>query len=243
MIFKNILTTVRDYFFPDICMSCGKVLETNGKLCANCEEKLSYIDKNKRCLKCGLEKPSCDCVKYIFYFEAVVSVFFNKDSARSIVYKYKLLNKDFYSDYITDKMAEVLNEAYADIEFDYIVPVPTSFKSSNKKGFDHTLILAKGISEKVGIPIKTDIIGVKSFRKAQHKSSFNERFENVKDKYFVKNKVDCGNVLLIDDIKTTGATLNACARELLVAGARRVYCLTALGSAEKKLHKKEDKKF
>lgn len=60
------------------------------------------------------------------------------------------------------------------------------------------------------------------------------RLKNVKNKYYAQNKISGGNVLLFDDIATTGATLDECAKQLLIAGADRVYCISVLQSVHKK---------
>ena len=70
--------------------------------------------------------------------------------------------------------------------------------------------------------------------KKQHKSSIKERLLNTEGKYKCNYRIDNKNVLLIDDIKTTGATLDECAKELLFAGANSVYCITVLGSSTSK---------
>ena len=219
-------------------MSCGQITENEDRLCENCRENLNFIDKNKRCKLCGMEKPDCDCAKHIYYFERAVCVFFNQKPAKDIIYRYKLGAKSFYSKRIADYMVKVFNEEYSDIDFDAVVPVPTSFRSSNKRGFDHTYLLAKEISGKTGIPLYKNVLGVKVFKPSQHKSNYKHRFSNVKNKYYFKKKIDFNNVLLIDDIKTTGATLNACSRELMLAGARHIFCLTALGGSKRNSHEK-----
>ena len=66
--------------------------------------------------------------------------------------------------------------------------------------------------------------------KKQHRSSIKERLSNVDGKYCATRRISTANVLLIDDIKTTGATLDECAKQLLFAGADSVYCVSVLGS-------------
>lgn len=234
---KDILNDFADVLYPKSCISCGKLLEfkANPPLCVKCQKELKIIDKDKRCKNCGLPKDNCDCNKYIYYFYSVVSVFENNGAAKNIIYRYKLGKKKYYAKYLSDYMVKALKEEYRDMNFDFLVPVPSAFRLFGRAKFNHTYLLAKMISKKSGIPLKNNIISAKPFKLSQHKSKNTEqRINNVEHKYRIRHKCDAENVLLIDDIKTTGATLNACARELMFAGARKVYCLTASESVRKK---------
>ncbi len=240
MKFKSIICPFADFFFPNVCMSCGQIVENGETLCDNCRENLDFIGKQNRCKFCGMKKPYCDCRNHIYYFERAVCVFFNSKTAKNIVYRYKLGFKSFYSEKIAEYMVNAFYEEYKDINFDAIVTVPTSFMSSNKRGFDHTYLLAKEISNKTGIPLFKNVLRVRALKPSQHKSDYKHRFSNVKNKYYFKRKIDFENVLLVDDIKTTGATLDACSKQLLLAGARHIFCLTALGGGHSKPTGKAD---
>ena len=97
-----------------------------------------------------------------------------------------------------------------------------------ERGYNQSEILAKGVAQNLKLPLY-DLLKVKEARKRQHEvSKFKERFNNVNGVYEVKDKLKFKNVLLIDDIKTTGATLDECAKCLKLKGVENVYCLTAL---------------
>ncbi len=242
---SDFLNGFADFFFPPLCLSCSEILSKHddGGLCKLCNSELYFIDKESRCLKCGLPKESCMCNSHIYYFENAVCTFVNKGSARNIMYRYKLGGKKHYCPFIAENMINSLKSEYSNIEFDFLTPVPSGALSRYKHKSDHTLLLAKEISKRTGIPLKTGVIGIKPFKKSQHRTAeTKKRFENTRDKYFVKKKGVYNNILLIDDIKTTGATLSACSKELLFAGARRVYCLTALAGVRGKDDKTDIKK-
>jgi len=231
---KNIYLSLIDILFPRKCLSCGKIIENNLTLCKECKSKLKFMPKKDICTKCGLIKPSCDCKRRIFYFEGIVSPFANTGSARNIVYRYKFLSKRHYAKFMARAMVNRLKEILPGVTFGAVIPVPTKYKDIVNRGFDHTELLAKEVSRLTDIPCLSNAIGVKLFGKTQHKIKAEKRFDNVDEKYFAKTKIKCKRVLLVDDIKTTGATLNACSRELLKAGAEEVYCLTALVGAPRK---------
>ena len=115
------------------------------------------------------------------------------------------------------------------MEFDIIVSVP----SYNKLAYDHSGYIAKHMSVTLNIPYKNIISCVKRTKK-QHKSTIKERLINTEGKYRCKFSVNNLRVLLVDDIKTTGATIDECTKMLLYSGASSVHCVTVLGSSVKK---------
>ena len=224
---KRLFSRVFGFFFPNVCFSCGRIIDEGQHLCHECEETLLDISPETACPFCGIEKPDCDCVYSVYYFKSATACFYNEGTAKNIVYNYKLGHKDYFSGYVARFMSRDIKAKFKDVKFDYIVSVPPTAKSPFKRGFDQTKLLAKHISKSLGVPVKRGIIGCRPFSRSQHESAnYKERFKNVKGKYYVKKRVKADNVLLIDDIKTTGATLDACARELLYSGAKRVYCAT-----------------
>lgn len=225
---KDFCFKVFGFFFPNVCISCGRIIEEGEHFCEDCKLTLLDIDAASACPYCGIEKPDCDCAYHIYYFNNVASCFYNEGAAKNAVYRYKLSKKQHYAKTLSDIMVENVKEKFPGVEFDYVTAVPTSAGSFLKHGFDHSRLLAKNIGRSAKIPVKKGVIGCRPFVASQHTSGYKERFTNVRDKYFVKKHIKAENVLLVDDIKTTGATLDAVARALLYSGAKHVYCVTLL---------------
>lgn len=230
---RTFYRVVFNFVFPVKCMSCRKIIKSDNKLCDTCLDSLCFTDTKKRCKLCGTYKPDCDCKSTMFYFSEVVSPFINKDSAKNIVYAYKLSNKMHYANYLTFYMTETFNKEYKDIAFDYVTFVPPSKKEFVLNGFNHSYLLAKGVSKSKDIPLVKNVLGAKSKGLNQHNKTYAERFSYAKDKFYHKRTLRAKNVLLVDDIKTSGATLSFCAKQLLLSGAQNVYCLTAVCSQNK----------
>ncbi len=109
-----------------------------------------------------------------------------------------------------------------------ITSVPITFNSFKVKGFDHVRLVGKKLSKKTGLPF-LNMIEVISQRKQQVGSSRHERRSLVNGKYGVRKEIlykTSGNIVLIDDVFTTGATVNECAKMLKLAGAKSVYVYT-----------------
>ncbi len=220
-------------FFPSKCLSCGEITENEQPFCEICKMGIRYINPKKRCIKCGLEKSQCKCSSNVYRFEGVVSVFEYNGAARRAILNFKGMGKVFHGDYFVNEMIKAYKNELSDIKFDGVCAVPSSFISRSKRKIDHTDILAKRFCKLTRMRYLKGVLGARNFKKSQHKSGFEERKHNVRDKYFYKKKINASTVLLIDDVKTTGSTLDACAKQLLLAGADRVYCLTALAAVRK----------
>lgn len=158
-----------------------------------------------------------------------VSVFYYRD-IRKTIFHFK------YSGYRTDGlilakyMAECLlkNECSGILNTDIIVPIPISVKKEKKRGFNQTAVLSETLSIELGIDYCPDVLKRVKNTVPQSKLTGLERKYNVmnvfefNDKYFIKGK----NILLVDDIFTTGSTIEECARILMYAGADKVYFIT-----------------
>ena len=217
---------IRNTIYPKKCIFCDRIIDEKEWVCPVCKGELEFINKKTRCLKCGHSKDKCECKRHVFYFEGLISVFENKDLAQKGFYKYKFARKMHYATYFAKVMQEAVAE-YKDINFDYICCVPQTVRSYFKRGFEHSNLLCQELSKILGVPVKHDVLACKESLRFQHKSSREQRGINAKNKYYTIGKVN-GTILLVDDIVTTASTLDACARQLLYAGADRVYCVSTL---------------
>jgi ComF family protein len=149
------------------------------------------------------------------------------------MYAFKLGKRRYIADYFANRMAINVKYVYHDIKFDGICYVPISPKALRARGFNQSRDIAQKMSCLLEIPLIENALGAKNKKHGQHSVKGNKRETNVKGAFYPKRKIK-GKILLIDDIKTTGATLNECAMQLLLAGADSVYCATGLISNKKK---------
>ncbi len=225
---KKFFRIILSLIYPNKCISCGAIIEEDLDFCDCCLCKLHRIKQDNFCTVCGNPKDRCKCKYVIYRFKEAVAPFQNKDSAQAALYAYKFAYKLKNLDFFVDEMVNSAKEFYSEIKFNYICYVPTSFRSIYKYGFDHNRSLAKEISKRLNIPIKHNALKCRLFKHSQHNSNYGQRKKNVIGKYYSKCDLKCANILLIDDIKTTGSSLDECAKELMFANAENVYCLTAL---------------
>ncbi len=221
-------------FFPNKCIACGDIIEDGEYCCDYCFEMLPNVDTAKFCTRCGSKKKDCQCNQKIFHFNGITAPFYNDGTAQKGFYKFKFSHKKENSKFFAERMALAVRNCYGDILFDSVAFVPLSIKRRFKRGFNQSEVLARQLSEILNLPLYENLLYCKRKKSHQYKLKPDERFKNVSGIYFCKQRVDSKNILLVDDIKTTGATLNECAKQLILNGANSVYCVTGLITERKK---------
>ena len=230
---KALINLIKEAFFPMTCAACGEVTEGGEPLCDYCREMLKPINPIKRCISCGIEKPDCDCRYRVFHFDGLIAPFENKDTAKLGVYSFKIGKRLSNADYFAKQMAFCVKNEYRDIHFDAVTFVPMHRYRLLKRGFNQSRVLAEIIAEILEIPLEDTLVCLKN-GKRQHDLFGKDRLENVKERYKARVGVKGKTLLLVDDIKTTGATLDECTKQLYLKGADGVYCVTALISMRDK---------
>lgn len=186
-----------------ICDKCGKYLENGGALCTDCCQK----------------EPE-------FVINRAVGPY--EDPYRIAVKVLKFMGRKHLAPKMGDMMAQVVIEEPLFWPLDMIVPVPISKGSLKQRGFNQTELLGQFISKKLGVRMDSRaIIRVKE-TPSQRELSREEREKNLISAFKIKDKrkVYGKNVLLVDDVYTTGSTGKECTRVLLEAGAARVGIIT-----------------
>ncbi|WP_232074099.1 ComF family protein [Spirosoma aureum] len=113
-------------------------------------------------------------------------------------------------------------------EIDVIIGVPLHKRRLQQRGYNQADWIAEGLSEALNVPARTDILIRKRFKESQTRKNRLERWENVKTVFAVPNpeEIEGKNIVIVDDVLTTGSTIEACAIELLRAGCKSVGVLT-----------------
>lgn len=231
--FRKILDSIVDIFFVKKCVSCGQLLEYDTKewLCEECknewigakQEKCDFCNKPQTKCSCGFYKLTHDSVRHLALYRAAES-----DSVTNrIVYALKESNNKEVFDFVAHEMVnEIIPKS---LENTVCVSAPRSIGAIRKNGYDHSKKLARRVSELLDVEYVDALIhnGKKSEQKQLKQRE--ERLINV-GKYCCINKkmiekIKGKNVLLIDDIGTSGATTYVCTGILKNAGALQVNCI------------------
>lgn len=219
-------------FYPMTCPICGEIIIGNKDICPQCEKEIHIIGEPK-CQKCGKQMDKedeiyCkDCRAKERAFDRGVAVFEHKGKLKESIYKFKYGNKRKNALYYGRVAVEVYGRQFDEWKIDAVVPVPIHKKREIKRGYNQAQVFAEEVSKRTGINLEKNIIIRKKNTTPQKELSSEMRYLNLKNAF----AVDCDrmkgieNVLLVDDIFTTGNTVDACSRILKKAGVKHVYVL------------------
>lgn len=216
---------------PTRCCVCGR--DAKGAVCSSCLSYLEYLE-GRVCLICGkgmdddYDESICpDCRLGDKHFEMAFSCFQYKDMGKTIIHKLKY--EGFKE--ISHTLASLMHQKLKDegIVADAIVPVPVHSKKEEARGFNQALLIAEVIADMSGIPLWNCITRVKETAE-QFKLNKTNRILNVHNAFCINmlyNNVKYRRILLIDDVYTTGSTVNECSRILKQHGVQSVFVITA----------------
>lgn len=210
-------------FWDTSCNICRSEHNIKNGLCTECLRKLPLINGNRCeiCLDLINTKGLCKhCLEQKPDYKSLFCKYSYEDNIKSLIHKFKFGNARYLAKVLVPLMDL---ESIAKLDFDVIVPVPLSVSRFKERGYNQTEELALVLSRVVNKPVR-DIL-IKQDR-PEHMAQLNkkERFKQIKGLYSFKEKLHGENVLLIDDVCTTGATLTYCASQLKKAGSGEIYC-------------------
>lgn len=226
-----------DLLFPSRCPVCDRpvsVYDGCAGFCKDCIKKLPVIGGG-RCYKCGrkLQDPvlqyCTDCLKHgdRHYYDRGLSLCTYDDVMRQSVYRLKYSHRMEYAQKYGCLMAKAFGEALLRAGADSVTAVPLHPNRVQKRGFNQAEILAKAFSKETGIPFYKDFVKrdvdtapLKSMTRAQRQNNLKKAFKLGRND--VKSKVS----IVIDDIYTTGSTIDAVAEVLKCAGVSKIYFIT-----------------
>ena len=209
---KNIFSSILDLVFPDSCLNCGK---TGSILCNRCLKQIKPIPGQSIHLKQPIEKVLC----YTSYSGIM----------RKIITKFKFENKKRIAETIANLMSEMIINRIPEFAKMSLLAVPLHASREKERSFNQALLLARNISKNLNIPCIENVLIRNRATNFMHKLNKKERMQNIKNAFTVVDKqaVSGKDIIIIDDIMTTGATLTAIAAELKKSGCNKVYGATA----------------
>ena len=220
---------LKQLIFPPRCPFCGRIMKRE-EPCEPCLKAATELTSIV-CGSCGADPEHCGCNGRTFAFRRNVSAFLYERSPRNLLLRFKQRKKPQLAEFMSRRMYfHIL--ARLGTDFSVITFVPQTRKKWLQRGFCPAQLLAKNLSERLNIECKS-LLRRKGGGEQKYVKG-NDRWANAKRNYTLqKNAKTSGRVLLVDDLMTTGATLDACASLLLKAGAEEVYCATFAVTAKK----------
>lgn len=213
MTLRELFENVVNLFYPRVCAACGDtLLKDEETVCLKCRYLLP---------KTGYELHADNPLAQMFYgrvrFHAVTACFFfaKQGKVQHLIHELKYKGNREAGVFLGQQLGESLKNAPLFQGIDYLVPVPLHPKREKKRGYNQSLMIARGIAEVTGIAIGDRFLVRGVNTATQTKKSKEERFQNVKDIFQVchAEELQGKHILLIDDVLTTGATLESCAHK------------------------------
>lgn len=198
------------FFYPHLCAGCGNDLQDqNQSVCLSCYTSLPET---------GFASAPNNPIEKIFYGrlevqEAMSSYYFTKQSAlQNLIHSLKYRNNQEAGLQLGKWMGVHLQQSNRFKTIDYLIPLPLFPDKQKKRGYNQAAVLCNGLSQTTGIPVKEDWVVRKRYTDTQTKKGRNERWMNVDGSFEINhlNELDGKHVLLVDDVITTGATIEAC---------------------------------
>lgn len=229
---EMILDLILDLLYPRRCPLCEEILlPKEGLVCEKCRKKLPYI-REPLCKKCGKkirswEQEYCSgCQGGGHLFCEGRAVFVYEKSLRRSIGRMKFQNRREYADFYAGEMGAVYKKSLRRWKIRTVIPVPMYAKKARRRGYDQSVLLAKKFGEVTGIPTAEGCLVRNRETLPQKELDAGERKKNLRGAFSIKKpELVREPVLLIDDIYTTGATVDAACQALQRQGISRIYFL------------------
>ncbi len=235
--FRDLLTGLTDLVYPAQCILCKNSLgplEKTQRLCFACQNKL-VKNRPPYCRKCSrpLENPAhrfcLNCQNSNLEFDRAYGVFLFNKPLQKLLHLFKYGHKTGLRFFFTEQMLIFARDYNLSVEnHDLIIPVPLHPARLRERGYNQSLLIAQMLSENFSIPLNhTSLLRVRHTPN-QARLSQKERWTNIQAAFKIKpfNDLRERNILLIDDLYTTGATASQAAKVLKAGGAKKVNVLT-----------------
>jgi len=238
---KNVFEGLNHLLWPAVCNSCGiSISETENGLCQRCWDELLACVGGDYCSRCGKDASKyaaigagcANCQDEKLHFDGIARGGVYDGSLRNMILAFKFNDKTE----LDSQLCFMLNSALQGCEFlneiKMFVPVPLHWRRRLERGYNQSMILCKGIEGAKG-KISADFVRAR-YTQRQWNLSPAKRRRNVAGAFAVRKRHNFAGrtVCLVDDITTSGATLNECAKTLKQAGADKVFALVAAVAAQ-----------
>lgn len=222
--FSDSTDFLRAAVYPDRCPLCDDVIKYRSKVCRNCSSSVDVI-RGVHCRHCGLPYDECDCKDRSTFYIGITAPFRYEGTVREGIHRWKYSDDSRSTDFFAEMTAAAVLESFSEVDFDFVSFIPQTIDEKSERGYNQGEMIARAVAQRLGLPVEGILVKLFSTER-QHDLAFRLRSGNVFgvfdciDTDMIKNK----KILLVDDIKTSGRTLNECAKMLRLYDADEVYC-------------------
>ena len=224
-----------DLIYPRRCPMCDCILGKSGMyICSACTAKAELV-KGAYCMKCGKqvsnEQEYCrDCMVYPHRFDSGRVLFVYDGVLKKSIYRFKYAGRKEYAEAYAYFAERELGDFIRKAAPDAFVPVPLHRQRFRKRGYNQAELFARALGKRMGIPVKGKIIKRTKNTLPQKELDLTARQNNLKKAFkLCRNDVKLNTIIIIDDIYTTGSTIDAVAAQLRRAGVKKIYFVAISG--------------
>jgi ComF family protein len=219
-LFTYLLKSLVDFIYPPTCLLCEEKCEENGPLCPSCTDEISNsvhptVQKGKK----DFQHLSGE-----IFFDCVVTCWDYTPKILQLIHRMKYRRGRKLGYFLGDIAGRALGSCLDECNEGLVIPVPLHRVRRRERGFNQSEVICRGLIEYLPVQLYPDILTRKRNTSSQTKLSAEERQRNVKNAFTIKqsNIISEKRILIVDDVCTTGATLNSCASVLKKSGAKNV---------------------
>ena len=231
--FKTFADAALGFIYPNVCQICGEARagSAEGFVCSRCWQQVRFI-KPPFCQRCGLPFQGAltaafecgNCRDLQLHFCSARSAVIAKGVTLEVIHRYKYQRALWFEPFLADLL---IREALPELrqgKWDCIVPVPLHPAKERQREFNQAERLATFLSAATGLPLDTTLLQRVTATETQTKLSREKRAKNMRNAFTMvkRRKLNGERIVLFDDVFTTGATTDACAKVLRAAGAGEV---------------------
>lgn len=228
----SIVKKAQDIVFPRRCPVCDDIVPVGeGLVCDGCRTKIRYISV-PRCRKCSKQilnpdEMLCeDCKRRKHAYDFGYALY-DYQSMKNSIYRFKYRNRCEYADFYAQDICKKLSDVIKVMDADSIIPIPLHADKLNSRGYNQAQLIAEGISKIIKIPVYDSIVTRIRKTVPQKELDIAGRQNNLKKAFNIApDVVELNKTILIDDIYTTGSTIDSVALELKRHGVGTVFFIT-----------------
>ncbi len=231
MRWNAILAPLDKLLFPPVCLACSQPVDSAAEvLCPDCRARALPIRKNY-CAKCGapLESATCEACSHLAYaFDYARSAYIHKTPTQELVHHLKYDGLTSPAAFFSQALLSIPAAKRLRGNFDLVTAVPLHRVRQRDRGYNQSELLARRLAAELGLPYANPVLRRVNTR-SQTNLSRQARLDNLSGAFVLSRKANIAGkrVIVVDDVFTTGTTVNEVAKALKAGGAARVAVLTA----------------
>lgn len=222
-----------DILYPRRCALCDRVVRSEEfPLCKRCRPETKLI-KEPRCFICGkgltaeADEYCTDCTGKTHIYEQGISALANSGAVKASMMRFKFSGRQEYAVFFARCMALVLKNRLETWKPEIMIPVPLHTSKKAKRGYNQAELLCSELEGLIGVATDRNLVRRTRKTKPQKDLDDRERKANLEQAFEITGKCSYNRVLIVDDIYTTGSTIDAVASVLKAAGVKNVYYAAA----------------